>query len=316
MNVLVTGANGFVGRHLLPLLRHEFPQNTIVASSRDACDGYVQMDVSKSEQVDRVIAALRPAACIHLAAVSSVAEVAKAPQQGWDVNFGGTLNVANALQRHAPHCLLVFISTSEVYGGSFRSHAVIDEDAPLAPRNLYAATKAAADVALAAYAAAGLRVIRVRPFNHTGPGQPAGFVVPDFARQVALISTRQQAPVIRTGTLSVERDFLDVRDVCAAYVACLKLPSFPDGCESLVLNVGSGQVHVIGDILRDLLAMARVDAEIMQQTGLRRPGEITRAGADVSRIRNVLGWKPMITWHDTLNDVLRDWKQRVSQPAS
>ena len=98
----------------------------------------------------------------------------------------------------------------------------LDESAAAAPMNTYAATKAAADLALGAMVNEGLRVIRLRPFNHTGPGQSPDFVVPAFARQIARIETGLQPPVMRTGALAPRRDFLDVRDVYAAYIACLQ----------------------------------------------------------------------------------------------
>jgi len=180
--------------------------------------------------------------------------------------------------------------------------------------NTYAATKAAADLALGALAAeAGLRVIRLRPFNHTGPGQSADFVVPAFARQIARIAAGRQSPVLRVGALDPRRDFLDVRDVCAAYAACLRLdqagtPIAP----GTVLNLAGQTPRRIGDILADLLARAGVAARIETQADLLRPSDIPLAVGNAARARALLAWAPAVPWEQTLDDVLSDWRERVA----
>ena len=209
--------------------------------------------------------------------------------------------------------MLLFVSSSEVYGRSFRAGAALDETAAAAPMNAYAATKAAADLALGALVGDGLRAIRLRPFNHTGPGQSAEFVVPAFARQVARIEAGLQPPVMRVGALDPRRDFLDVRDVCDAYVACLERA---DAIEpGTILNIASGTPRRIGDVLRDLLDLAGVTATLETGTTLLRPSEIPIAAGDAGVARARLGWNPAIEWEQTLHDVLRDWRGRVRQEA-
>ena len=137
-----------------------------------------------------------------------------------------------------PECLFVFASTGDAYGASFKSGRPMTADDTLAPMNTYAATKAAADLALGAMANEGLRAIRVRAFNHAGPGQSEDFVVAAFAKQVALIAQGLQPPVIKVGRLDAQRDFLDVRDVCRAYALCLaKADTIAPGT---ILNIASG----------------------------------------------------------------------------
>ena len=144
-------------------------------------------------------------------------------------------------------------------GPSARVRA-LTEAAALNPMNIYGATKAAADLALGAMASDGLRIIRARPFNHTGPGQTPAFVVSAFARQVARIMTGRQPASLSVGALDPLRDFLDVRDVCACYAACLRqADAIPSGT---ILNIASGQARRIGDVLDELLAVAGIHAAI------------------------------------------------------
>jgi GDP-4-dehydro-6-deoxy-D-mannose reductase len=213
-----------------------------------------------------------------------------------------------------PDCQLLFVSSADAYGGAGPAGAPIDEDAPLAPKNLYAATKAAADLALGALAAQGLRVVRLRPFNHTGPGQPADLVVPAFARQVARIAAGLQPPLLEVGNLDTWRDFLDVRDVCAAYVACIdRRAALAPGT---IINVGSGQALRIGDILATLMALGGVTAEIRAAAARTRANDVPRTIANPARAHALLGWRPAVPWSNTLADVLDDWRARTAAAAA
>jgi GDP-4-dehydro-6-deoxy-D-mannose reductase len=301
--ILVTGADGFVAGHLLPRLRAAFPDAELAACT------LATLDVTSAMAVAGTIARVRPDVCVHLAAVSAVATARQDPWRAWQVNLHGTLWLAEAILREVPGCTFLFPSSAEVYGGSFRAGIALDETATLAPLNLYAATKAAADLALGALVGDGLRLIRLRPFNHTGPGQSAAFVVPAFARQLARIERRLQPPVLHVGALTPERDFLDVRDVCAAYVACLRrAETLPPGC---IFNLASGTPRRIGDVLAELTALAGIDVRIETTAALLRPTEIARAAGNAAAARAALGWAPAIPWRQTLAEVLDDWRSRV-----
>ncbi len=299
--ILVTGAAGFVGRHLSRTLRTAFADAEIVAS---------RFDLADAAAVDAELRAVCPDACVHLAAISAVGAARNDPDAAWRVNLHGTLALAQAILAHAPACVLLFASTADAYGGSFRSGVALDEAAALAPMNLYGATKAAADLALGAMVGDGLRVLRVRPFNHTGPGQSGDFAVPAFARQVARIAAGRQAPVLHVGALDPLRDFLDVRDVCAAYAACLaRADDLPPGT---ILNLASGTPRRIGNVLDDLLALAGVRADVATDQARLRPSEIALAQGDPALAHRLLGWSPQIAWRTTLADVLADWTARVA----
>ena len=298
--ILVTGAGGFVGSYLVPALRGSYPGAALNTEP---------FDVTDPAAVRAAVASFRPDAVIHLAAVAAPMEARRAPERAWQVNLHGAILLAQAVAAHAPGATFVFTGTADAYGASFRPGLPVDESFPLAPQNTYGATKAAADLALGAMAADGLRVIRTRPFNHTGPGQNPSFVVPAFAQQVARIAAGRQAPAIDVGALDPERDFLDVRDVCAAYVRCLGADCPP----GTILNLASGQPRRIGDVLHSLLELAGVEAEIRTDKARLRPSDIPRAVGDASRARQTLGWTPAIPWRQTLLDVLRHWEANVSQ---
>lgn len=297
---MVTGASGFVGHYLMPALATAFP---------DAVLATPKMDVQDAARVGDIVRAIKPDVCVHLAAVSAIGAARQAPDHAWKVNFHGTLHLAWALAQNTPECQMVFVSSADAYGASFKAGHALDEAAPLAPLNVYGHTKAAADFTLAGMAAQGLRAVRLRPFNHTGPGQSADFVVPAFARQIARISAGLQPPVLEVGNLDTWRDFLDVRDVCAAYVACI---ARRDELEpGTILNLASGQARRVGDVLVDLAALAGVEVTVNVDVSRVRETDIRRACGDASRAQALLNWKPAIAWTQTLQDILDDWRTRI-----
>jgi GDP-4-dehydro-6-deoxy-D-mannose reductase len=298
--ILVTGAAGFVGKHLLPILTAAFPEAVIASSAFDLTD---------HGAMHAAIAADPPDACVHLAAIAAIPAAQQDPDAAWHVNLHGTLALGRSLMAAAPACSLLFPSTADAYGRSFQSGLPATEATALAPMNTYGATKAAADLALGALVGEGLRVIRVRPFNHTGPGQSAAFVVPAFARQVARVAAGLQPPVLQVGALDPVRDFLDVRDVCAAYALCLaRVQDLPPGT---ILNIASGAHRRIGDILADLQAIAGTQAVAETDQSRLRSSEIPIATGDASAARTLLGWAPQIPWEKTLTDTFNDWRIRV-----
>jgi GDP-4-dehydro-6-deoxy-D-mannose reductase len=298
--ILLTGAGGFVGPHLIALLQDAFPTADLF---------FEKIEVTDAEAIAAYVADAAPDACIHLAGVSGVPAARRDPDLAWQVNLFGTLNLARSILAHVPACPLLFISSADIYGASFRAGIPLDESAAPAPMNTYAATKAAADLALGALVGDGLRAIRVRPFNHTGPGQSNGFVVAAFAEQIARIEAGQQPPVMKVGDLTPLRDFLDVRDVCAAYVACLRHgETIPPGT---ILNIASGAPRTVQAVLDDLLAEAGVDVAVELDQARLRPAEIPSAAGNADLARRLLGWEPTICWTQTIRDTLEDWRARV-----
>ena len=311
--ILVTGASGFVGQHLLTALRAAFPAARLIAATRSEAvtgwDEVVSLDLLDPASCTAAITEAAPAAVVHLAALAAVGESFANPLPTWRANLFGTLALGEAVRAQAPEALFVQISSAEVYGLAFQAGIPLAEDAPLRPANPYAASKTAADLAVGEMALRGLRAVRVRPFNHTGAGQADSFVVPAFAKQVALIAAGRQEAVLRVGALERWRDFLDVADVCAGYVAVLRSDSRLQ--PGAVFNLASGRPRRVGDILADLLRLAGVDARIEAEDARLRPTDVMRTEGDASAARHTFGWAPAIPWETTLATVLADWRTRI-----
>ena len=312
--ILVTGAAGFVGRHLVRSLKSALPAAGLFAGLRgaeQAPDGTtgLRFDIADAGGADAAIREVRPTCVVHLAAIAALQEARADPSRTWRVNLDGTRHLAEAVMRHATGARFVFVGTSEVYGGTFRRGAEpLDEDALLDPTNPYAASKAAADLLVGQMARDGLGAVRMRPFNHTGPGQTEAFVVPAFAAQIARIEAGLQEPTLRVGNLEALRDFLDVRDVVAAYTAAAAAPELPPG---LILNVASGHPRPIRDALDTLVAQARVPIAVEPDPTRLRPNDTPFAVGDAARLRERLGWRPRFTWEQTIADTLDSWRERI-----
>lgn len=312
--ILVTGASGFVGSWLLHELnrRLELGVSLTVLTAGQSETSDWKTEIADREQVAALVRDCRPTAVIHLAAIAAPGDARKMPQRAWDVNFQGTMNLAYAVMEHAPEARFVFVGSSEAYGASFidAGKVPIKESAALRPMSVYGATKAAADVLVGQLAYDGLKAIRFRPFNHTGPGQTADYVVPAFARQLAEITSGTRVPSISVGNLSAYRDFLDVRDVVRAY-ADAALNEATSGVLGGVFNLSSGQPVQVQSILDMLIELSGADVEIEVDPKRLRGSEIAVAAGDNKAAFEALGWKPEIDLHQTLADVLEDWKNQV-----
>lgn len=303
--ILITGAEGFVGRWAVMRFSEALSQSQIRAVGHALPSG---VDITDASAVDRIVAEFRPTVVLHLAGLSSPVRAQQDPRLAWKVNLFGTMNLAEAVIRHAPEARFIHASSSEVYAGSYNAlDGMADERTLLAPLNPYASTKAAADLLLGQLAETGLAAVRFRPFNHTGPGQSTAFVVPSFAAQIAAIERQQRPAVLKVGNLDARRDFLDVRDVVDAYASAIVTPSLPNG---IVLNLASGQSRRIGDVLEALLRFSSVPIRVEQDESLMRPNDVPVAGGDASRVRELLDWRPKIPWAKTLRDVLEDHRHR------
>ena len=314
--ILITGASGFVGGHLIAALRARDPQVELVATGLHdlpRADGVAwrALDIADRQAVEALVEEVRPAAIVHLAAVSTYGASARDPDLAWKVNVGGTRHLAEAALRLVPGAPFLHVSSSEVYGYACNDHAGVDESVRLDPGNVYAVTKAAADLAIGEYARRGLKAVRMRPFNHTGPGQTEAFFVPTIAAQIARAEAGLAEPVIRIGNLGAERDFLDVRDIVAAYVAALD--AVPNLRSGVVFNLASGTPRRMGAILEALVGLARLPIRVEQDPSRMRSAEVARICGDADAARQALGWAPRIGFEATLEAVLAFWRARVGQ---
>ncbi|TCR03930.1 GDP-mannose 4,6-dehydratase [Neorhizobium sp. JUb45] len=313
--ILVTGASGFVGTWLTRTLR-ELPVNSgleLLPSGRGP-DCEVNFDVTDKKAVTDVLRNFRPTAVVHLAAIAAPQEARKDPTQAWNVNFHGTTNLASAVLEEVPNCRFIFVGSSETYGQSFADADgdAVGEDRALKPMTVYGATKAAADIAIAQMFYDGLRCIRFRPFNHTGPGQAENYVVPAFASQIARIEAGIVPPVIEVGNLSAYRDFLDVRDVVRAYaLAALGEGEDADG---KVFNLASGHAVEVRTVLDILVRLSARDIDVVVAPDRMRPVDIPTARGDASAVFRSLKWSPQFQLEDTVSAVLSDWRDRINAP--
>jgi len=310
--ILVTGAAGFVGGHLLDLLVAQDGWETaagklpteIVASGRFPGTTFFDLDVLDRDGVFRLVAALAPDRIVHLAAQASVAQSWKDPARTFALNVDGTLHLLDAVRAAGRPCRILLVGSSEQYGRVRPEELPVAETRPLSPENPYAVSKAAQEQMARLYAKEfGLDVVLARAFNHVGPGQSPAFAVSAFARQVAEIERGLQEPVVRVGDLSVRRDFTDVRDVVRAYWALLE-----KGRSGEAYNVGRGCSVALDEVLARIVGMARKPLTVEVDESLMRPVDVPEIVADVTRIRAETGWTPEIPLERSLADALESWR--------
>lgn len=311
MRALVTGASGFVGRHLLDALRRDGIETLGCGGPNDVDASYPPIDVNDIDSLQSALATFRPTVVFHLAAQSFVPDALQAPATTYEANAMGTARLAQAVRRYAgPAPRIVFASSAEVYGAREPDEYPLRESLDLRPRNPYGASKAAAEMFLLGEARSfGTDVVIARAFNHIGPGQREHFAIASFAAQLARIAGGA-APQLFVGNLEVARDFLDVRDVAAAYVA-LALR----GERGEVYNVCSGAAVTIRDVLRELIGIARVPVEVREDAARVRAVEIPVSVGDPEKLRARTGWTPRIPLVQSLRDVYAAAREHVAVEA-
>ncbi len=308
MRVLVLGARGFVGRHLVALLRER--GHEVVPADREPHEDALPVDVADPLAVRAAFELARPAAVAHLAAQAFVPAALADPAGTFAVNAGGTLNVLEAARAQreggaAPRVLVV--SSAEVYGAQPPGAYPLRETTAPRPANPYAASKLAAEALAQAYARAyGLDAVVTRAFNHIGPGQDERFAVAGFAAQIARAAAGR-GPLIEVGNLEAARDFLDVRDVCAAYALLLEGAGEPGE----LYNVASGSATPLKDVLRRLVEIARVPVEIREDPARMRLADVPLSAGDAAKLRAATGWAPRISLAAALRAVYDDARERA-----
>jgi len=294
--LLLTGAGGFVGQHVLAAIaRGEFGDVRPVVLPPGT-------DLRDESALEEALGPRAPDQVLHLAAQSFVPRSFEDPEETIEVNLIGTLHLLRALQRRKFEGRLLYISSGDIYGKVPEAGLPVTEERMPEPRSPYAVSKWAAEqLCLQWHRSEKLDVVVARPFNHVGPGQDARFVLPALARQVVDIADGRQAPIVQAGDIDTTRDFSDVRDVVSAYAALLDR-----GQAGETYIVASGTERRVRDLLSEMCRLEHVSAEVHQDVAKLRPAEQRRMFADPSKLKRDTGWIASFTLESTLTAILED----------
>lgn len=308
---LVTGAAGFAGGHLLDLLASQGAN--LVAWHRPGGDPPREVDGVRWQGVDlrdrdavrAAIRATKPDRVYHCAGAAHVGDAWNAGLHAFDTNVRGTHHLVEALRAEAPEARLLIPSSGLVYAPS--EHPM-GEDQPRVPGGPYGLSKLAQEM-VGEQNEGGPLVFLARPFNHFGPRQSSSFAASAFARRIAEVEAGRATHDIQVGNLDPQRDLCDVRDTVRAYQAILER-----GRPGRPYNVCSGRGVAIRELLAALLSHARVRIEIVTDPQRYRPNDLPRVVGDPSRIREELGWSPVVPFEQSVRDVLEYWRAKT-QPS-
>lgn len=307
MRVLITGATGFAGRHLVTQLLADGQQIHAVVRQPDTASlpeavTCVQGDLMDRDRLHAIVQAVEPDVVYHLAGQAYPGRSWQNPAHTLAINTGGVANLLEAIVAWGlPRTVIV--TSAEIYGKIAADALPITESTLPEPRHPYGVSKAAAAQLVPVYwKRYGLPVVEARPFNHIGPDQALGFVVPDFASQLAAIKLGQKAPKMQVGNLSAERDFTDVRDVVRAYRLLAQ-----HGQPGENYLICSGQPVAVHTILNILLEFCAADVEVAYDPARMRPSDVPILYGSFGKIAAQTNWKPTIHLRQTLRDVFDEW---------
>lgn len=316
MRTLITGINGFVGRHLAAFLKRERPQHHLFGTAIESglppgVDGW-KLDLCEKESTRKLIKAVKPDVIFHLAAQAFVPRSFEYPWETLQNNILAQLNVLEACLSAGIQPRIVVISSGGIYGTVAPDELPISENAELRPNSPYNVSKVAQDLlGYQYYFSHGLPILRARPFNHFGPGQNRRFMTPDFAMQVAQMEKGAE-PILRVGNLESRRDFTDVRDIVRAYVDLAE-----QGEAGAAYNIASGVSRSVGDVVAVLQELTSIRFRVAVQQERLRPSDSPDNIGDASRLRAATGWRPQIPFRQTLKDILENCRQELAlNPAS
>jgi len=318
MKILITGVTGFVGSHLAEYCLSLDQQVEVIGTCRwrsrreniehleDAINLY-ECDLRDASSVKTLLADIQPERIFHLAAQSYVPSSWNSPGETITTNVIGQLNIFEAMRETNSTASIQIAGSSEEYGLVHPEEAPITEENPLRPLSPYAVSKVAQDMlAYQYFQSYGLKVVRTRAFNHTGPRRGDVFVTSNFAKQIAEIEAGQRPPVIHVGDLNPKRDFTDVRDIVRAYWLSLEHCSLGE-----VYNVASGKAYRIKEVLKILLDNSEQDIEVVEDPERLRPSDVPLLLGDNSRFCKATGWIPEIPFEQTAKDLLDYWRERT-----
>lgn len=294
---VLTGATGFVGPYL-QAIRPCVPLVDAQGQPIDVRDASALNSWFEGVEVDAVI---------HLAAQSFVPRSFADPQETFEINFVGTLNLLNALKRSGFRGRFLYVGTADIYGAVPVHELPITESQLPHPRNPYAVSKLAAEALCYQWSQTEpFQIVMARPFNHIGPRQPDHFVVSSFAKQIADRSRSGSREPIKVGDVDVTRDFSDVRDIVRAYDMLVD-----SGLSGEIYNICSGVETSLREVLQVLQRLAGTEVDIIQESSRLRPSEQRRVAGNFGKIHKRLGWEPTIPLQQSLGDILDFWNSQL-----
>jgi GDP-4-dehydro-6-deoxy-D-mannose reductase len=305
---LITGAAGFVGKVLSGYLKQSAWE--VVGTDCAASEDIIACDVGDRDSVEAMLDAVGEVTHVfHLAAMTFVPEAMRHPSTVMTVNLLGTINLMTALHARLPGARVVFVGSAECYGRPLS--LPMDEGHSLQPENPYAISKAAADQYCAFLSrSTDMDIVRMRPFNHSGPGQSDHFVLSSFARQIAEIEAGRTSPQIHVGNLNAARDFMHVNDVVRAYGLVAE-----QGSAGEAYNICSGKSCTIQEALATLLGFSDRDIEVVTDPERMRPVDVPEVVGSHDKLSADTGWVPEIGFETLLKDLLGYWREQFTDGA-
>lgn len=313
--ILITGASGFVGSHLLEFLS-KTPDVQLVGTyvSEESLAPlshlkekvtWVHLNMLDKEAVDRLVTESKPDEVYHLAALASAAASFDQPGETITNNVQAQVNLLEALRKeNLLSTKVLIVGSAEEYGYIAPEDLPVNESAPLRPSNPYAVSKLTQDfLGLQYFLTYKMPIIRVRPFNHIGPRQTAQFAVASFAKKIVAIEKGQMDPVMKVGNMAAKRDFTDVSDMVHAYVLLME-----KGVAGEVYNIGSGKSYTMQEILEKMLALATVTITTETDPSLFRPVDNPELVCDNTKMSEITGWQPEVSLDTTLKNILDYWR--------
>jgi GDP-4-dehydro-6-deoxy-D-mannose reductase len=313
---LITGITGFAGSHLAELLLSEGFEVAGIARWRSKTDGLapifhhlrlIEADLLDLHSLQKALIEIRPDYIYHLAAQSYVPASWTSPSVTLEINVVGSANLFEAVRNAQIDPVIQIACSSEEYGMVKPDECPIKETNQLRPLSPYGVSKLAMDyLGYQYFRSYGLKIIRTRGFNHTGPRRGPVFAESSFAKQIAEIEKGKTEPVVKVGNLEAKRDYTDVRDMVRGYyLATLK------GEPGEVYNICSGKAVKIKEVLDRLIAQSKVKIKVVQDPARMRPSDVQILLGDNHKFRKQTGWAPKIPLEQTLTDLLNYWRQEV-----
>ncbi len=313
---LITGITGFVGSHLAELLLSKGYEvfgitrwrsdTENIAHIKDKIN-FIEADLLDAHSMNRALISCMPNKIFHLAAQSFVPTSWTAPANTMEINAVGQINLFEAARKANCDPVIQIACSSEEYGMVHPDETPIKETNPLRPLSPYGVSKVTQDyLGYQYFKSYGLKVVRTRGFNHTGPRRGEVFICSDFAKQIVEIEKGLKQPIMSVGNLEAIRDFTDVRDMVKGYLTAVE-----KGIPGEVYNVCSGKGYKMKEMLDMLLRLTDKQIEVRQDPKRMRPSDVPLLVGDNTKFINQTGWKPEIPFEKTLKDIMDYWRNKI-----